>query len=482
MPLDFLTVGSSPIPGYECLQQLGGSPFTSLWQVRAPDGSTRLWKVVDLAMGNAAIETRNLELLVRLKHPALNPLLKYHTLPERKSLILETAAPFKSLRDRLKESRHQATPGIPVYELAPWMTSVAEGLDFLNSPQHEFQGKKVAIYHRELKPENMLLFREAGSIICKVGDFGLAKPVSEQSNQHSQGLANYDYDPPEFYEGTTSPTCDQYSLAIACYELRTGTLPFTGSMLEQLSARINDSPNLNGVETELERAVLQRALQKNPAKRFGSCREFLAAWVQAMNAAEAEKAASQESPSMRIRRSPAKVGSAGGSPSSSNNLRLPPRAPARMEPAEPVLAGERNGGASSVMRGLPPRSKVFNPNEPNEPNDVVAYVPPPVSAEEVEEDITTVIQRAIATAGSPPPETAPRECASKRMRRVNKPSTKVEPLEDQKVPMAWVVIISMIVLGAVAVVAKELAVQAIDQQATSSIRAVDDQSHRAVVH
>src|SRR5215510_8150575 len=126
MPLDFLAAGRSPVSGYECLQHIGGSAFTSLWSVRAPDGSTRLWKAVDLAMGNAAIETRNLELLVRLKHPSLNPLLNYHTLAERRSLILETAVPFKTLRDRLKETRHQATPGIPVYELAPWLTSVAE--------------------------------------------------------------------------------------------------------------------------------------------------------------------------------------------------------------------------------------------------------------------------------------------------------------------------------------------------------------------
>jgi serine/threonine protein kinase len=474
MPLDFLTVGASPVPGYECQQQLGGSAFTSLWTVRAPDGSTRLWKVVDLAMGNAAIETRNLELLVRLKHPSLNPLLQYHTLPERKSLILETAAPFKSLRDRLKESRHQATPGIPVYELAPWMSSVAEGLDFLNAPQHEFQGKKVAIYHRELKPENMLLFREGGAIICKVGDFGLAKPVSEQSNQHSQGLANYDYDPPEFYEGSTSPTCDQYSLAIACYELRTGSLPFPGSMLEQLSARLNDAPNLNGVESEAERAVLKRALLKNPNKRFGSCREFVAAWVQAMNTSEAERSTAQESPSMRLRRTPLKAGASGSL--SSHNLRLPPRAAVRKESPEPVLAGERNGGPGSSMRMLPPRSKVFNPHEPEAPNDVIPAVP----AGDNEEDINAVIQRAIASAGSPPAEPSPREGASMRMRRHN-PST-VKPLDDQKVPMAWVVIISMVVLGAVAIVAKELAVQAREQQATSAIRAVDDQSHRTIVY
>src|SRR5688572_27345954 len=165
MPMDFLVVGASPVPGYELLQQLGGSAFSSVWTVQAPDGSTRMWKIIDLQVANTVLETRNLELLVRLKHPSLNPLLNYYTLTDRKALILETAAPLKSLRDRLKECRYYSPPTVPIHELAPWMTSVAEGLDFLNAPQHDFQGKKASIYHRELKPENMLLFREGGVVV-----------------------------------------------------------------------------------------------------------------------------------------------------------------------------------------------------------------------------------------------------------------------------------------------------------------------------
>jgi serine/threonine protein kinase len=481
MPLDYLEAGPAPIPGYECLQQLGGSPFTSLWSVRAPDGSTRLWKIVDLAVGNAALETRNLELLLRLKHPSLNPFLEYYTLPERRSLILETTAPLKSLRDRLKELKHQATPGIPLHELAPWIMSVADGLDFLNAPQHDFQGKKVAIYHRELKPENMLLFREGGAIVCKVGDFGLAKPVSDQSAQHSQGLANYDYDPPEFYEGTTSPTCDQYSLAICCYELRTGSLPFKGSILEQLTARLNDAPNLSFVESDAEKAVLRRALSKDPSRRFATCRDFARAWIQAMTTADAEKNAPQESPSLRLRRTPPRAPTANGNSPSSHNLRMTPRPGTRADSSDPILA-TGGVGPSSSMRLLPPRSKVFNPaaSDPLATDD--GSVATAVD-ERDENDISAIIRRAVEAAGSAPPEPAPQEAASLRMKRpiLAQPQNPILNDDDQKVPMAWVFIISMIVLGAIAVIARELVSKGAPPPAASALRTVDDQRHRAVV-
>jgi len=484
MPLDFLDVGSSPIAGYECLQPLGGSAFSSQWLVRAPDGSTRLWKAIDLAVGNAALEARNLELLIRLKHPSLNPLLEYHTIAERRALILETAAPLKSLRDRLRELKHQANPGIPLHELAPWILSVADGLDFLNAPTHDFQGKKVAIYHRELRPENMLLFRESSAMVCKVGDFGLAKPVADQSNQHSQGLANYDYDPPEFYEGTTSPSCDQYSLAISCYELRTGKLPFTGSILEQLTARLNDTPNLDAVDSEAERAALRRALSKDPKKRFATCREFARAWVHAMNNAEAAKSAPAESPSMRLRRTPPRPSAPAADSTAVSQLRVSPRPNGRELP--PPIAVTAQDGPGSASRMLPPRSSVYNGEpehvEPERPPSL-AFAPVPAPPGSEENDISAIIRRAVEAASPTAVAEMPREEGSLRMRRALAPQAAAIEEHDQKVPVPWVIIISMIVLGAVGVIARELVLQNQQQQQAAPLtRTVEDQSNRTVIN
>ncbi|MFO0945842.1 MAG: protein kinase [Planctomycetota bacterium] len=265
-------VGDEPVPGYKLVADLGGSAFYKMWQVACPDGSKKLWKVIDLVVGNAAIETRTLGLLVQLRHPNLNTLTNFWQLDDGKTLIVETDVPLFSLREHLN-SYKQREETIPRDEVLNFIEQAAEGLDFLNSPRHEFQGSRVAIYHRALRPECLLVFEEGGRRLCKVSDFGLSKPVTEEVAQHSQGLLHYDYDPPEFFEGQTAPTSDQYALAINYYELRTGVLPFTGSMLQQLQARLSDAPDLSKL-AEPERSIVRKALARDPSGRFDCCSTF----------------------------------------------------------------------------------------------------------------------------------------------------------------------------------------------------------------
>lgn len=266
---EVFVVGDEPVPGYKLLENVGGSAFYRIWKVRDPNGQTKMWKEIDLVVGNAAVETRTLSLLVELRHPYLNTLTNFWEMNEGKTLVIETEVPLESIKERLEREPE----GLPLEETHRFMRHAAEGLDFLNKPQHRFQGETVAIYHRALRPECLLVFEENGKQICKVSDFGLAKPVTEQTAGHSQGLMHYDYDPPEFFEGQTAPTSDQYALAINYYEMRTGTLPFSGTMLEQLQARLNDRPNL-GLISEAERTVLKKALSRDPSQRFSSCLEL----------------------------------------------------------------------------------------------------------------------------------------------------------------------------------------------------------------
>lgn len=265
-------VGDEPVPGYRLTADLGGSAFYKMWKVTAPDGSSKLWKVIDLVVGNAAIETRTLGLLVQLRHPYLNTLTNFWQLDDGKTLIVETDVPLFSLREHL-DALKQRGESMPREEILAYIEQAAEGLDFLNSPRHDFQGSKVAIYHRALRPECLLVFDDGGNKVCKVSDFGLSKPVTEEVAQHSQGLLHYDYDPPEFFEGQTSSTSDQYALAINYFEMRTGNLPFSGTMLQQLQARLSDSPTLTNLP-ETERPAVKRALSRDPSARFENCVAF----------------------------------------------------------------------------------------------------------------------------------------------------------------------------------------------------------------
>lgn len=264
---------------YQILEDLGDFPSYSLFKVKAPNGSIKLWKKVDLQFNSASIETRLLPVIEKVSHPYLNAVSGSFLFPDKGLLFVESEFPAKTLRHRLDEIRSHAggqNVGIPISELFGYLSQAADGIDYLNTSQHLYQGKKIAIYHRALSPDSLHLFEEKGKIVCKVGDFGLAKPItdSNEAARHSLGLTNYDYAPPEFDEGLTTNTSDQYSLATTYHELRTGRLPFTGSLLQKLQAQLSGNPDLSLLDAN-ERPVVARALSRDPHARFPSCREFV---------------------------------------------------------------------------------------------------------------------------------------------------------------------------------------------------------------
>ena len=357
-------IGEEPVPGYKVVESLGGSGFYRMWKVIAPDNSTRQWKQIDMVIGNAAVETRTLGLLIKLRHPRLNTLTNFWQLDEGRTLVIETEFPVMSLQDRLNQSKKAGQP-IPLDELQAYIAHAAEGLDFLNSPRHEFEGKRVAVYHRALRPECLHVFREGARQVCKVSDFGIAKPVTDGVSQHSQGLQHYDYDPPEFFEGQTTPTSDQYSLAIVYYELRTGELPFQGTMLEQLQARLDNKPNL-GLLPGAERQVVAKALSRDPEERYENCLAF--ARQLKLNKAPQAGAAPE-----RPRELPA------SSPAAPT-----PRAPSPASAPRPTAPspGDLSASRPAVSPGIPARRPMAPPpasaiqDEPPPPVTTVAPVPP----------------------------------------------------------------------------------------------------------
>lgn len=269
---------------YQVMAEVGDHPTYTLFKVLAPDGKVKLWKKIELSGNTVNIETRLLNTLEKLAHPNLNSITNHFWFQDKGLLFIETDYPLMTLRQRLNECREvfakvgrlEEGMGIPVEELLEYMSQAADGIDFLNTPQHPYYNRRIAIYHRALCPDALVLFEDNGTKVCRVSDFGLAKPVAETNDavRHSLGLTNFDYAPPEFDEGLTAVTSDQYSLACSYYELRTGQLPFQGSLLQRVQAQLAGTPNLSLVE-EAERQVIQKALSRDPMERFPDCRTFI---------------------------------------------------------------------------------------------------------------------------------------------------------------------------------------------------------------
>jgi serine/threonine-protein kinase len=159
---------------------------------------------------------------------------------------------------------------LPVRRALELALAVADGLAFA----HE-QG----LVHRDVKPQNVLLSSE-GEV--KVTDFGIARSIHVDHGVTQTGtvLGTGEYLAPEQASGKpVSPATDVYSLGVVLWELLTGQVPFTGENFVAVALRhVNDPPpSLRTVRPDVSPrldAAVQRALAKDPARRFPSMAAF----------------------------------------------------------------------------------------------------------------------------------------------------------------------------------------------------------------
>src|SRR6266550_2901411 len=141
------------------------------------------------------------------------------------------------------------------------------------------------IVHRDVKPGNILI-TDDGDV--KVTDFGIARAVSEASmTVTGTTLGSVHYFSPEQARGDeVTGRSDVYALGIVLYEMLTGHRPFEGDSAAGVALkRLTENPPRpmiagRPLPAGLE-AILRRALEREPEKRFpdaGSFAEALRAW------------------------------------------------------------------------------------------------------------------------------------------------------------------------------------------------------------
>jgi len=271
-----LEAGSEPVPGYRLVARLGRGAFGQVWKAVGPGGFSVAMKFVRMDEMGERIELRSLEVMKDVRHA--NLLAMFGAWKQADMLIVAMELGERTLLERLVQVRKEGLPGIPWDELISYMDDAARGIDYLNEPRHALDGSKSAlsIQHRDIKPQNLLL--QGGCV--KVADFGLAKFL-EQTAATNSGSMTASYAAPECFKGKTSNRSDQYSLAVTYCQLRGGSLPFTGSNVNQLMiAHVGRPPDLSMLPAE-ERPVLGRALAKEPEQRWPSCRAFVRALEEA---------------------------------------------------------------------------------------------------------------------------------------------------------------------------------------------------------
>ena len=170
----------------------------------------------------------------------------------------------------------------------------------------EFAHQK-GIYHRDIKPSNIMIDKH-GTV--KVIDFGIAKAESDPNlTQAGSACGTPAYMAPEQFtpsEDTNYAAIDIYAVGVTLYRALTGELPFKGD--NEFAIRdaklFTDPPRARELNPQIDRKLddlIMRCLKKDPANRFSTASELIAALH-----AVSPKMAASETPTRTISQTPQK--------------------------------------------------------------------------------------------------------------------------------------------------------------------------------
>lgn len=205
----------------------------------------------------------------RLAHPFIVPVFEADVQGRQPYIVFEYV-PGKTLAEHLAQ-QGRCTP----HDAVALMVDVLDGLQAAH---------QAGIVHRDLKPSNIMVDAQRHA---RVMDFGMAAPVQAAPDaQLASGTPAYLA--PEAAAGAPpAPAMDVYSAGLVLIELLTGRPLIHQKDTWQALYRIANEPlelpaDLGpGVDDGL-RAILQRAMARDPGQRYTSAAEFrdaLRAWA-----------------------------------------------------------------------------------------------------------------------------------------------------------------------------------------------------------
>src|SRR5213596_1012773 len=264
-------------PKYEVRRVVGSGGFAEVYEVWDKDLERRLAVKVlrpDVAWTAGMIERfqRETRAGARLEHANILPI---HFVGDGEGLVYY-AMPFvdgMSLGELLKRSGGALPPDRALAIIIP----ILDALDHAH---------KAGLIHRDIKPENIMLDTARGRPLLV--DFGIARRLDSEAGagltQTGLVIGTPHYMSPEQALGDPNlgPGSDLYSLGCVLFQMVTGSPPFEGESSQQVVGKhiADPPPAANDVNPKVPREmsdVILRCLEKQPADRFQSAGEVIAA-------------------------------------------------------------------------------------------------------------------------------------------------------------------------------------------------------------
>lgn len=262
------------IPGVSVSRRLGAGASGTVWE--AIYTSTRQPIAVKLLATDAdEVARRRFEreasLKDRLSHPGIAQIFELLVVDGRPCLIRELIL-GRSLEQHLEEDG-------PL----DWSEAFGIGVTIAQALSH---AHSRGVVHRDLKPGNIIMDRQRRA--PKLIDFDLAKrlpgathPGMTRLTQTGEGLGSLSYLAPEQLSAArdVGPVADIYGLAMTLYHLVSGRRPFVDVEPEDFISALNETGPRSLAELVPSlppeaRAVLERAYDPDPAKRYADARSF----------------------------------------------------------------------------------------------------------------------------------------------------------------------------------------------------------------
>lgn len=196
-------------------------------------------------------------LSARLDHPHI---VTVHAVKERAGIVFFDLKLIEGTSlDRIMRYRGAPMPA----NVARWVTAkMADALHYAHGE---------GVIHRDVKPANVMVDRRGDPTIT---DFGIAKATeSPHLTMTGAVVGTPAYMSPEQCLGTEiTAASDQYSLGVMAYELMTGQVPFSGSLLAIQLGHVEKTPTApSALVPEIPQAVsdaVMRMMAKEPHDRW----------------------------------------------------------------------------------------------------------------------------------------------------------------------------------------------------------------------